>query len=318
MKAAWLPLSLREGLRCAYSGRPIASHPSVRQHALLNISTKQFSTSSRFRVGIAAPEIEFKDSGFKDIDGKNVEAEVDGEDKVFYARLIPESRSYFAAQPVFVDTLITLRRLVRKYSSLPVVKPGEAPRVAFQTLVEYRNSSGETVKAAKYSKIRDALQRLNHIHPAVMPKEVKDALNEYKRDINPYDNQPNPIPIDRFGRALGVGRRKASSARAFVVEGTGEVLVNGKTLAEAFGRVHDRESAIWALKATDRLTKYNVWALASGGGTTGQAEALTLAVAKALIAHEPMLKPALRRGKFSNPCAPPVFCHRECCASTLT
>ena len=82
------------------------------------------------------------------------------------------------------------------------------------------------------------------------------------------------------------------------MEGTGEVLVNGKTLAEAFGKVHDRESAIWALKATERVDKYNVWALVEGGGTTGQAEALTLAIAKALLAHEPLLKPALRRGKL--------------------
>lgn len=50
------------------------------------------------------------------------------------------------------------------------------------------------------------------------------------------------------------------------------------------------------MKATDRIGKYNVWALVEGGGTTGQAEALTLAVGKALLGHEPALKPALRRG----------------------
>ncbi|OAA71594.1 37S ribosomal protein S9 [Cordyceps fumosorosea ARSEF 2679] len=105
-------------------------------------------------------------------------------------------------------------------------------------------------------------------------------------------------------RALHPARQRAAQrgaaadrgpARAFVVEGTGEVLVNGKTLGEAFGRVHDRESAIWALLATGRLDKYNVWALVEGGGTTGQAEAMTMAVAKGLLAHEPALKPALRK-----------------------
>ena len=80
-----------------------------------------------------------------------------------------------------------------------------------------------------------------------------------------------------------------------LVEGTGEVIVNGKSLSQAFGRIHDRESAVWALKATSRLDKYNVFAVVQGGGTTGQAEAITLAVAKALLAHEPALKPALRR-----------------------
>jgi small subunit ribosomal protein S9 len=156
---------------------------------------------------------------------------------------------------------------------------------------------GEAVKASKYHKIVEILHRLNHIHQSLMPADVKAALNEYKRDINPFANASRVIPIDRFGRALAIGRRKASTARAWVVEGNGEVLINGKSLVETFGRIHDRESAIWALKATDRIDKYNVWALVEGGGTTGQAEALTLAVGKALLTHEPSLKPALRRGK---------------------
>jgi len=151
------------------------------------------------------------------------------------------------------------------------------------------------VPASKYNQIVQLMQSLSAIHPSVMPQEVKDAIEKYKRDINPYENKANPIIIDRFGRALGVGRRKTSTARAWVVEGDGQVLVNGKTLVDAFGRVHDRESAIWALKATDRIDKYNVWALVEGGGTTGQAEAMTMAVAKGLLAHEPALKPALRR-----------------------
>ena len=163
--------------------------------------------------------------------------------------------------------------------------------------MEYRNMVGEEVRATKYYKVIEILHRLNHIHPSLMPEEVTKALNTYKRDVNPYQNVTKVPHIDSLGRSLGAGRRKSSTARAWLVEGTGEVLINGKSLVEAFGRIHDRESAIWALKATDRIGKYNVWALVSGGGTTGQAEALTLAVGKALLGHEPALKPALRRGK---------------------
>ena len=94
-----------------------------------------------------------------------------------------------------------------------------------------------------------------------------------------------------------MGRRKESSAKVYLVEGTGEVLVNGKSLVQLFPRLHDRESALWALKVTERMDKYNVFALVEGGGVTGQAESITLALAKALLVHEPALKPALRRGK---------------------
>ncbi|KAF7875033.1 hypothetical protein EAF04_002205 [Stromatinia cepivora] len=288
MKTSWLPASLREGLRCAYSNQPIIPRTLLRNQIPLSSPSRPFTTTSQLRDSIAAPEINFPDEEGRGGTGEQ------GSPK-FYARLVPYSPSYFTAQPSYTDNLLRLQSLLRKYSKLPVVQPGEAPRVAWRSLMEYRDQTGEAVRSSKYHKIVETLHRLNHIHPSVMPPDVKEAINIYKRDINPHENLAKPIPIDQFGRALGVGRRKSSVARAYLVEGTGEVLINGKTLAEAFGRHHDRESAIWALKATDRIDKYNLWALVSGGGTTGQAEALTLAVGKALLSHEPALKPALRR-----------------------
>jgi small subunit ribosomal protein S9 len=279
-----IPLRLRGALQCACSPRPISRPTFQAQRTVLSKKYATVPGSSAIR---AAPEINFKG-------GKEGE-----EDAVFYARLIPDSPSYFTAHPTFTDDFLQLQYLLRKYSTLPVVKPGEAPRVSWRSITEYRNITNETITSSKFHKISAALQRLNHIHPTVMPPEVTETLNRYKRDLNPVTNTKKLAVVDAGGRAVGAGRRKSSTATAHLVEGTGEVLINGKSLAEAFGRVHDRESAIWALKATDRIDKYNVWAIVSGGGTTGQAEALTLAVAKALLAHEPALKPALRRGKAS-------------------
>ncbi|RQM04877.1 hypothetical protein DH86_00002658 [Scytalidium sp. 3C] len=265
--------------------QPAPMRASLQQQAgCLKHWSKQFSTSSELRAGIAAPEINF-------------DKVVEGNSGAVPARLVPSSPSYFTAMPIFTDDYLSLQRLLQRYSSLPVVEPSQAPQISWRTLAEYKDMLGEAVKSAKYRKIIHILQRLNRIHASVMPQEVKDAIALYKRDINPAENVPNPILIDRFGRAMAHGKRKSSTARAWVVEGNGEVLINGKTLADAFSRIHDRESAIWALKVTDRIDKYNVWALVEGGGTTGQAEALTLAVAKALLAHEPALKPALRRGQ---------------------
>jgi small subunit ribosomal protein S9 len=289
MKVAWFSRRIREGLRCTSSPLPIFSRPLVRRQ-VLNPSPKQLSTSSRLRASIAAPEIDFDN-----LQGKGNEGESSA------VRLLPESPSYFTAQPGFTDHLLELQYLLQKYTTLPLAKPGEAPRIAWRNLLEYRNILSENVRSSKHRKLINILNRLNQIHPSLMPAEVTAVMNHHKRVINPYRNSSKPGFIDPTGKALGVGRRKACTARAWVVEGTGEVLVNGKTLAESFGRIHDRESAIWALKSTDRIDKYNVWALVSGGGTTGQAEAMTLAVAKALLVHEPALKPALRRGKLQVP-----------------
>ncbi|KAK3370163.1 ribosomal protein S5 domain 2-type protein [Podospora didyma] len=211
------------------------------------------------------------------------------------ARPVPVSASYFSRMSQFNDSYLALQKLIRSYQNLPVISAADAERVAWKSLVDYRQMIGEHVKASDFIKCMELVKRLHQIHPKLKPDGVDEALQPFKKDVQPFSNVPKPIPIDRFGRALGVGKRKSSVARAWVVEGTGEVQINGKTLADAFGRVHDRESAVWPLHATGRTDKYNVWALVEGGGTTGQAEALTLAVAKALLAHEPALKPALRR-----------------------
>lgn len=174
--------------------------------------------------------------------------------------------------------------------------------MAWRALDTYRAMTDENVRSSKYRRMVEILKRMNLIHPELMPEDVQQAMDVWKRDIQPFNNRPAPILIDEFGRAAAVGRRKASSAKAWVVEGEGEVLVNGKPLHRVFSRVHDRQSVIWALKATARIDKYNVWASVHGGGTTGQAEALTLAISKALMAHEPSLKPALRRGMFGIAC----------------
>ncbi|KAI6755248.1 hypothetical protein HG531_004354 [Fusarium graminearum] len=214
---------------------------------------------------------------------------------VDHARAVPLSASYFSREPQFNEMYLRIARLLTKYHALPIVPSSNAPPTAWVKLQEMRSKLGEPIKASHYAKVIRVAKRLNQIEPSLFPEEVRAALEEFKRDINPFMNVPHEVIIDKYGRAVGVGKRKESTARAWVVEGTGEVLINGKTLSQAFGRVHDRESAVWALQATERLDKYNVWALVEGGGTTGQAEALTLAVAKALIVHEPALKTALRK-----------------------
>jgi len=251
------------------------------QRADVSFTTEQHG---RFQ---AAPPIDFEAS--EDADGKSKPL------RQAALRVVPASPSYFSAKPTFTDDFLALSALLRKFVTLPVVTPAEAPKVAWKTVEQYRIMTNEPVKTQRYHGMVHILRRLNCIHPTVMPAEVVEAMQRYKKPTQPGDIVPAPGVIDELGRAKGVGRRKTSSAVAWLVEGEGEVLVNGRTLPQFFGRLHHRESAVWALKATQRLDKYNVFALVQGGGLTGQAEAMTLAVGKALLVHEPALKPAVRR-----------------------
>ncbi|RMY33829.1 hypothetical protein D0866_05664 [Hortaea werneckii] len=212
-----------------------------------------------------------------------------------HLRIIPASPSYFTATPKYTDDLLLLSALQRRHQLLPVLPPGHAPRVAWKTIDQYKTELAEPVRAKMYGILVQLLKRLNYIHPALMPDEVRRALDSFKREVQPHLNVPKPIQVSEYGVAVAAGRRKSSTATVHLVEGTGQCLINGKSLSEYFGRLHDRESAVWALKATARLDKYNVWATTEGGGTTGQAEAVMLGVGRALLAHEPDLKMAVRR-----------------------
>lgn len=225
------------------------------------------------------------------------------------ARIVPASPSYFSGSPRFIDNVLKLEALQAKYASLPILPAGEAPRMAWFKLAQFRDFVGEPVPMKKYKSLIKILQRLNRIQPEMVPDEVRQVLSKFLRPGNPYATRIVPRPIDENGRARAKGKRKESTAVVQLVEGEGEIMVNGKSLVEVFQRVHDRESALWALRCTQRMDKYNAWITVKGGGVTGQAEAITLAIARALLLHEPGLKPVLRKGKSSPLC---------CCVRVLT
>ncbi|KAK2749441.1 37S ribosomal protein S9, mitochondrial [Myotisia sp. PD_48] len=211
------------------------------------------------------------------------------------ARIIPASPSYFTGSPKFTDYELKVQALYSKYNALPQYGPNESPRVVWLRKDQFTNKIKEEISVSRYAKLIKTLRKMNKIREEVLPREVMDIMDVFSLPRNLQDGTIKPKTPDENGRARGIGRRKTSSATAWVVEGDGQVLINGKPLTQAFPRIHDRESAVWALKATNRLDKYNVWVVVRGGGVTGQAEATTLAVAKALLVHEPGLKVALRR-----------------------
>jgi small subunit ribosomal protein S9 len=80
-----------------------------------------------------------------------------------------------------------------------------------------------------------------------------------------------------------IGRRKEAVCRVFVKPGSGKWDVNGRTLGDYFPRPSLVSSIQQAFVATDTLGRYDVKANMTGGGQTGQAGALRLAVARALV-----------------------------------
>lgn len=84
----------------------------------------------------------------------------------------------------------------------------------------------------------------------------------------------------------GTGRRKTSTARVFLKEGKGSIVINDKTLEEYFGRDTARMIVRQPLEATELLAKFDVLVTVVGGGTNGQAGAIRHGIARALLQYE--------------------------------
>jgi small subunit ribosomal protein S9 len=92
-----------------------------------------------------------------------------------------------------------------------------------------------------------------------------------------------------------VGRRKTSVARIRLYDGSGQISLNGRSLEDFFSNAAQRMRAIEPLRVAGIEGRYDIHGTVEGGGTTGQADAIRLGIARALIELEPELRPALKR-----------------------
>ncbi len=102
----------------------------------------------------------------------------------------------------------------------------------------------------------------------------------------------------RTGDAIGTGRRKSSVARVRVRKGTGKITVNKRPMDDFFKNEQDRRAILDTLSAASVENSLDVVFSVSGGGTTGQAGACRMGLARALLSYDTEMFPPLRDGGF--------------------
>jgi small subunit ribosomal protein S9 len=105
-----------------------------------------------------------------------------------------------------------------------------------------------------------------------------------------------PVVIDRPIQT--VGRRKEAVVRVRLVPGTGQFHLDGRSLEAYFPNKVHQQLIKAPLVTVDRLESFDIYAHLDGGGPSGQAGALRLAIARALILVQPEDRPALKRAGF--------------------
>jgi len=96
----------------------------------------------------------------------------------------------------------------------------------------------------------------------------------------------------------GTGRRKTSTARVFLKQGSGQITVNNKPLDVFFGRKTAQMIVRQPLELMQLTDRFNVDVTVSGGGTTGQAGAIRHGLTRALMRYDESLRAALRKAGF--------------------
>ena len=103
---------------------------------------------------------------------------------------------------------------------------------------------------------------------------------------------------------ISLGRRKTSVARVTLSDGDGTIIVNGVEGKDYFPITTQQFKLDQCFKLTDTMGKYDVTVNVRGGGITGQVEAVRLGIARALVAVDENMKPALKAEELMtrNPC----------------
>ena len=92
----------------------------------------------------------------------------------------------------------------------------------------------------------------------------------------------------------GTGRRKKSVARVRIRPGSGKITINDREMTNFFTELKDRQSVTAPLTAVNMVGSWDVWAKVNGGGFTGQAGAVMLGIARALLKAMPEADGPLR------------------------
>lgn len=96
----------------------------------------------------------------------------------------------------------------------------------------------------------------------------------------------------------GTGRRKSSTARVYLRPGNGVITVNRRSFEEYFTSDMLKQGIRQPLALTETTDKFDIFVRVHGGGFTGQAGALRLGIARALLEHNPELRAQLKKAGF--------------------
>ena len=141
----------------------------------------------------------------------------------------------------------------------------------------------------------DAMEAVEEAAVEAEATEVADVADEYEAEVGTAAE----IPVVYTERPVQtVGRRKEAVVRVRLVPGTGKFTLNGKSLETYFPNKLHQQLIREPLVTVEKPERFDIFANLQGGGTSGQAGALRLAIARALVEVDAEDRPPLKRAGF--------------------
>ena len=156
--------------------------------------------------------------------------------------------------------------------------------------------ASEAIEAVQEAAVEaDALEDADTAVDADAGDADADAVEDYEAEVGNAAEIP-AILIDRPIQT--VGRRKEAVVRVRLMPGTGKFTLNGKSLETYFPNKLHQQLVREPLVTVDKTERFDIFANLHGGGTSGQAGALRLAIARALIEVDVEDRPSLKKAGF--------------------
>ncbi|WP_439032312.1 30S ribosomal protein S9 [Gordonia terrae] len=153
--------------------------------------------------------------------------------------------------------------------------------------------SNENINDA-VEEVVEVIEDVEAVDPVEVVEAVEDAVDDYEAVA--AEDVREPIVIDRPIQT--VGRRKEAIVRVRMMPGTGGFTLNGRSLEDYFPNKVHQQLIKAPLVTVERTESFDIFAKLVGGGPSGQAGALRLAIARALIEVAPEDRPALKKAGF--------------------
>jgi len=155
---------------------------------------------------------------------------------------------------------------------------------------------------------------MDYHHQAVGKSDLEPAITFRNQDLVDFDTEDLKSSLQTgktderktsqrttLNQVIAIGKRKTSGAMVALSEGFGKITINNRPFLHYFPRIYEREFIMRPLEVTATATRFDLKISVHGGGTSGQAGAIRMALARALARQNPDFKPFLDEEGFIKP-----------------